>query len=64
MRRRLDRLGDSATPPTGLAVASLEPRRRSAGIAHEFLVVLRFWPGGAERVRGVAAPHGLPTTWE
>lgn len=64
VRRRLERLGDSATTTTGLAEASLEPRRRSAGSAHEFLVVLRVWPGGEERVLGFAAPHGLPTTWE
>lgn len=64
VRCRLDRLGDTATRTAGLAEVSLEPRRRCAGSAHEFLVALRVWPGGAERVLGAAAPHGIPTTWE
>jgi hypothetical protein len=64
VRRRLDALGAAAGDRAGLAYASLEPRRRTPGSRHEFLVVLRVWPGGEQRFLGVASPHGLPTTWE
>jgi hypothetical protein len=61
---RLAELGSQATERAGFARLLLEPRRRTPGGAHEFLVVLQSWPGGEERVLGSAAPHGLPTTWE
>jgi hypothetical protein len=61
---RLDELGAQASDRAGFAHLALEPRRRSPGAAHEFLVVLRTWPGGTEQVLGRAEPHGLPTTWE
>jgi hypothetical protein len=61
---RLDELGAQASDRTGFAHLALEPRRRSPGAPHEFLVVLRTWPGGTEQVLGRAEPHGLPTTWE
>jgi hypothetical protein len=61
---RLSALGARAGDRAGLARLSLEPRRRTPGADHEFLVVLQTWPVGAERVLGGAAPHGVPTTWE
>jgi hypothetical protein len=61
---RLDELGAQASDLAGFAHLALEPRRRSPGAAHEFLVVLRTWPGGTEQLLGRAEPHGLPTTWE
>jgi hypothetical protein len=61
---RLESLGRQASTSRALAHLFLEPTRRSAGSAHEFLVVLRVWPGGDRRVLAAAAPHGLPTVWE
>jgi hypothetical protein len=61
---RLDALGTGATPTAGLAHLALEPERRTSGARHEFLVTLRTWPGGEERLLGAARAHGLPTTWE
>ena len=61
---RIADLGARADEKAGFAHLSLEPRRPAAGGRHEFLVVLRSWPGGEERALGTAAPHGLPTTWE
>jgi hypothetical protein len=61
---RLDALGTGATPTAGLAHLALEPGRRTSGARHEFLVTLRTWPGGEERLLGAARAHGLPTTWE
>jgi hypothetical protein len=61
---RLAELGSQASDGAGFAHLALEPRRRSPEAAHEFLVVLRAWPSGVERVLGRAEPHGLPTTWE
>ena len=61
---RLGELGAQASDRAGFAHLALEPRRRARGAAHEFLVTLQSWPGGAEQVLGRAEPHGLPTTWE
>ncbi len=61
---RLDELGTHASDRAGFAHLALEPRRRAEEAGHEFLVVLRTWPGGVEQVLGRAEPHGLPTTWE
>jgi hypothetical protein len=60
----IDDLGGRADDRAGFAHLLLEPRRRSPERRHEFLVVLRTWPGGEERVLGAAHPHGIPTTWE
>lgn len=64
MGARLEQLGAEATPSRAFAVLSLEPARRTPESEHEFLVVLRDWPGGRRTVLGAAAPHGVPTTWE
>ncbi len=61
---RLAALGETAGPTRRLAHLRLEPSRRAPDAPHEFLVRLREWPGGEDRVLGHAAPHGLPTTWE
>ena len=60
----LTALGAGASSTTRLAHLRLEPQRRTAGADHEFLVRLRTWPGGDDRVLGVAHPHGIPTSWE
>jgi len=61
---RVETLGAAATERSPFAHLAAEPARRTPGAAHEFLVVLRLWPGGERRVIGVMAPHGVPTTWE
>jgi hypothetical protein len=61
---RLEQSGAAATPDQPLGHLALEPRRRTSGQVIEFLVTLRTWPDGTERVLGTAHPHGLPVTWE
>ncbi len=60
----IDRLGARATERAPFAHLCFEPRRRIPGQAHEFLVVLRTWPGGEARILGAAPPHGVPVRWE
>lgn len=59
----IEELGARADDTAGFAHLFLEPRRREPAGDLDFLVVLRPWPGGDERVLGSAHPHGLPTTW-
>jgi hypothetical protein len=58
---RLEEVGSSATATRRLAHVAVEPVRRVP--EPEFLVTLRTWPGGGERVLGRTEPHGVPTTW-
>jgi hypothetical protein len=62
--RRIEALGAAATSRRRLAHLTLEPTRRAPGGDYEFLVTLRTWPGGVERLLGTASGHGVPTTWE
>ncbi len=61
---RLDVLGAGATATRRLAHLRAEPSRRAPGAEHEFLVRLRVWPDGRDRVLGETVGHGVPTTWE
>lgn len=61
--RRLDELGEAATPDRPLAHLALEPRRPTSAAPHEFTLTLRTWPGEGEVVLGVAQPHGPPVEW-
>lgn len=61
---RLEELGAMATESRRLAHLRAEPARRDPGAPHVFLVRLRTWPGGEDRVLGETVAHGLPTTWE
>jgi len=61
---RIEELGRAATPVRRFAHLRAEPGRRSPGGDLEFLVHLRSWPGGEERLLGTSVAHGLPTTWE
>ena len=64
VEQRLADLGAGAGDAGRLAHLRLEPQRRVPGAEPEFLVRLQTWPGGQDRVLGVAHPHGIPTTWE
>ena len=61
---RLDELGAQATGRRRLAHLRAEPSRRTEGGDHEFLVRLRSWPDGEDRVLGTMAAHGTPAVWE
>lgn len=61
---RIEALGADATSRRRFAHLTLEPGRRTAGAEYEFLVTLRTWPGGEERILAAASGHGIPTTWE
>lgn len=61
---RLEALGADAGERRRFAHLTLEPARRTPGGDYEFLVTLRTWPGGEERILGAASGHGVPTTWE
>ncbi len=61
---RLDELGSAAGPDCPFVHLSAEPARRTPDAPHEFLVRMRSWPGGDERLLGTTQAHGLPTTWE
>jgi hypothetical protein len=64
IERRLEEVGAAATEDSPLAHLLLEPRRARAEGTFDFLVVLRTWPGGDERVLATTVGHGLPVTWE
>jgi hypothetical protein len=61
---RVEALGAAASEQSPFAHLAAEPARRTPGGVHEFLVLLRLWPGGDRRVIGTTVGHGLPTTWE
>jgi hypothetical protein len=61
---RIEALGAAASEQSPFAHLAAEPARRTPGGDHEFLVLLRLWPGGDRRVIGTTVGHGLPTTWE
>jgi hypothetical protein len=62
--RRLDELGGTCTATRRLVHAQAEPGRRAPGAQREFLLRLRTWPGGEERLVGTLQAHGPPVTWE
>jgi hypothetical protein len=64
VERAVDDLAARAGERGRLAHLQLEPQRRMPGAEREFLVRLRTWPGGQDRILGVAHPHGIPTVWE
>ncbi|HVT21768.1 MAG TPA: DUF2332 domain-containing protein [Mycobacteriales bacterium] len=61
---RIEALGDEASRRRRFGYLTMEPERRTPGGDYEFLVRLRTWPGGTERILGTAPGHGIPTTWE
>jgi hypothetical protein len=61
---RIEELGAAASARSPFAHLAAEPARRTPEAEHEFLVVLRLWPGGERQVIGTTVGHGIPTTWE
>lgn len=61
---RIEELGRAATPRRRFAHLRAEPGRRTPDAEMDFLVRLRTWPGGEDRLLGTSVAHGLPTTWE
>ncbi len=61
---RVEELGAAATEQSPFAHLAAEPARRTPEAEHEFLVLLRLWPGGERQVIGTTVGHGIPTTWE
>jgi hypothetical protein len=57
---RLDVLGAGTTATRRLVHVQAEPSRRTPDAEHEFLVRVRAWPGGEERVLGTFRGHGTP----
>jgi hypothetical protein len=41
----------------------LEPQRRTPDAPHAFLLRVRSWPRGDDRVLADCAPHGPPVIW-
>lgn len=64
VRAHIAALGAAASVQAPFAHLAAEPTRRTPDADHEFLVVLRLWPGGERRVIGTTVGHGVPTTWE
>ena len=62
--RRIEGLGGEADESMPFVHLRAEPSRRTDGAPHEFLVRMRAWPGGEDRLLGRTAAHGLPTVWE
>lgn len=60
---RMDEIGATATESAPFAHIAFEPRRLVPGGPHRFVIAVRAWPGGDERVIGEAPPHGVPVTW-
>ncbi len=61
---RVEELGAGAAGDRRFAYLRAEPSRRTPGGEHRFLVWLRVWPGGEDRIIGETVGHGVPTTWE
>lgn len=62
--RRVGELGAEATPTRRFVHLRAEPSRRTPEGPREFLVRMRTWPSGEERLLGQMAAHGVPVVWE
>jgi hypothetical protein len=61
MTATIQAIAGTASPEAPFAHIFAEPAKRSGDGDVE--VVLTTWPGGHRRLLGVAAAHGIPTTW-
>jgi hypothetical protein len=59
----MDEIGAAATESAPFAHIAFEPRRLTPGGPHRFVIAVRTWPGGEERIIGEAPAHGVPVTW-
>jgi hypothetical protein len=60
----LEEIGSRARPEAPFAHLTLEPHRRTPDAEVEFLVQVRSWPGGDDRLLAACSPHGPPVVWE
>jgi hypothetical protein len=60
----INRIGAHATPESPFAHLTLEPHRRTPEADVEFVVNVRSWPGGDDRLLAACSPHGPPVVWE
>ena len=60
----IEAIGARATPESPFAHLTLEPHRRTPAADVEFVVGVRCWPGGDDRLLAACSPHGPPVTWE
>jgi hypothetical protein len=64
VRTGIDAVAAGATARAPFAHLMLEPQRRTPDTPHTFLLRVRSWPGGDDRVLAECAPHGPPVVWE
>ncbi|BBY07203.1 DUF2332 domain-containing protein [Mycobacterium noviomagense] len=64
VRAGIDAVAACATVRSPFAHLMLEPQRRTPDTPHAFLLRVRSWPGGDDRVLADCAPHGPPVIWE
>jgi hypothetical protein len=60
----IEELGARATAEAPFAHLTLEPHRRTPEAEVEFVVGVRCWPGGDDRLLAACSPHGPPVIWE
>jgi hypothetical protein len=60
----IDAIAARARPEAPFAHLTLEPHKRTPESDLEFVVALRWWPGGNDRLLAACSPHGPPVTWE
>jgi len=60
---RVEELGASADERRPFVHVRAEPERQAASGSSEFLVRMRVWPGGDDRLLGRTVGHGMPTVW-
>ncbi|WP_375489654.1 DUF2332 domain-containing protein [uncultured Mycobacterium sp.] len=64
VRAGIDAVAAGAKARAPFAHLMLEPQRRTPDTPHAFLLRVRSWPGGDDRVLADCAPHGPPVVWE
>ena len=60
----IDTLTAQADARSPFAHLMFEPQRRTPGDPVAFLLRVRTWPGGADRILAECGPHGPPVIWE
>jgi hypothetical protein len=60
----IEEIGARARVESPFAHLTLEPHRRTPDGQLEFVVRVRCWPGGDDRLLAACSPHGPPVIWE